>query len=314
MASQPLRSHAYAAAPFESAPPTPAPLTAAPHPKSSDWRADLQFAARWFNAWWEGYAFDAEEERARIAVERLERRGGRADAIAELLWGEGRLDPGDAPWTMRHARTLGLPLRAKVAVMGAGRGAPLADLRVGTKWRARGFARRGVKRGRYSVVSYDEAATKLRRAWADGALCFFELHKDNDQTAFGLFVGEQLKPRAPAAFTDFTGARRGVRLRACFRDPLRGALRSVDETIEALERGGLHVSEAVDETQAFLPRITQGWARWRAAYNLALRAPSASERAATMRALATMADVWAERIDALRAGQMQVTRINARRY
>ena len=276
----------------------------------------MSLAARRFNAWWEGYAFDAEEERRRIRLDLgLTREEGLSaeDAIAMALWGAGRLDPGDPAWTLRHARTLGLPLKADVAILGAGAGAPLNDLKTATRWKALGFSRFPERRKRNRLETYEAAAMRLERGIVDGGLCFFELHRERDPASLALFAGEIAKPGAPFSFVDFAASRRGTRLDSCFRDPLNGNLQTAEQLAAIIEGGGFRISETADETRSFVPLIAEGWARWRDAYRLGGENSDPARRSAYLRTLGQIAHIWAERFDALRAGHLRVVRLQARR-
>lgn len=281
-----------------------------------EWRERLQFESRRFNAWWEGYAFDAAAERAAIAAQ-----ADRPDApdgafehdIAKSIWGEGRLDPGDPAWTMRHARTLGVALKAEVVILGAGAGAPVKDLKVGTRWKLSGYSRIPSKIKGLDVIPYEAALSRINRASADGGISFFELHRDQDPAMIALFAAELVKPNAPVAFVDFTVARRGARLKSCFADPWGGSPRQADQFAELLEKSGFRIVDTVDETRAFLPLVTRGWSHWKSAYARALEFSDKRARAQYLHLLAGYAHLWAERFDAIKAGQLQVTRILARR-
>lgn len=281
-----------------------------------DWRARLGFESRRFNAWWEGYAFDAAAERAAIAAGAARAReldGPVEHDIARSIWGEGRLDPGDPGWMMRHARTLGLALKAEVVVLGAGTGAPLRDLKHGTRWRLSGYSRIPAKVKGLDLIPYEAALSRINRASADGGLCFFELHRDQDPAMIALFAAELVKPNAPAAFVDFTVARKGARLKSCFEGPWSGSPRQADQFADLLENSGFRIVDWADETRAFLPLVTQGWARWKNAYDRALEFSNRRRRTEYLRVLAQCAHLWAERFDAIKAGQLQVTRFLVRR-
>jgi len=281
-----------------------------------DWRRRLALESRRFNAWWEGYAFDAVAERACLAEDALAERipsGPPEQEIALSIWGEGRLDPGDPAWTMRHARTLGVSLKARVVIIGAGLGGPVRDLKRGTRWKLSGYSRIADPIKAFDIIPYDAALSRLNRASADGGLSFFELHRDGDPGMMALFAAELVKPGAPFAFVDFTTARRSARLKSCFADPWGGAPRQADQLAELIEKSGFRINDAVDETRAFLPLISRGWSRWRSAYERARDFPNRRERADYVRLLAQYAHLWAERFDAIKAGQLQVTRILARR-
>lgn len=292
------------------------PLSRGEAQQSTGLREEISLAARRFNAWWEGYAFNADDERRRIRLDLgLTREEGlkNIDAMAMALWGAGRLDPGDPAWTLRHARALSLPLKAEIAVLGAGAGAPLSDLRTATRWKLRGYSRFPEQRKRSPLQSYEAASMRLERGVVDGGLCFFELHRERDPVSLSVFAGEISKAGAPFSFVDFAAARRGMRLDSCFRSPLSGSLQTTDQLIKIIEAGGFRVSETVDETRSFIPLIATGWSRWRDAYQLGSQDSDPLARAAFLRTLGQLAHIWAERFDALRAGHLRVVRIQARR-
>ncbi len=275
----------------------------------------LAMAGRRFHAWWEGYAFDEALEREDVALRLGSVTAGPSveAEIAEWIWGVGRHEPGDPAFTMRLARTLGLATKARVTALGAGGGAVMRDLRSGTKWKVSGLGRAAHRVAGLDLRSYDEAMARLNKGVADGALCFFELHRDADPAAFGRFASELVKPGAPATFVDFAVARKGVRLKSCFAGPWPGAPRVADDYVRALKDAGFTVADTADETRAFLPLIARGWAHWKRAYDAATRTASARLRAERLRALSDYAQLWAERYDALRSGQLQALRIQARK-
>ncbi len=280
------------------------------------WRDRFAFESRRFNAWWEGYAFDAAATRAAITSDAqagAEIHGPPDQDIAIAIWGEGRLDPGDPAWTMRHARTLGVALKAEVVILGAGAGGPVRDLKNGTRWKLSGYSRIREKVKGVDVLPYEAAMSRISRASADGGLAFFELHRDPDPAMIALFAAELVRPNAPFSFVEFTVARKGARLKSCFEAPWGGSPRQADQFAVLLEKSGFRVADTVDETRAFLPLIARGWSRWRAAYSRALQFSDRRDRADNLRLLAQYAHLWAERYDAIKAGQLQVTRFQARR-
>ncbi|MCB2112609.1 MAG: hypothetical protein KDD85_03575 [Parvularculaceae bacterium] len=281
-----------------------------------DWRRRFALESRRFNAWWEGYAFDASEVRALLAEEALSDRapaGPPEQNIALSIWGEDRLEPGDPAWTMRHARTLGVTLKARIVVLGAGLGGPVRDLKNGTRWKLSGYARIAEPIKSLDIIPYDAALSRINRASADGGISFFELHRDPDPAMMALFAAELVKANAPFAFVDFTVARRGARLRPCFPEPWSGAPRLADQLADLIDKSGFRVNDVVDETRAFLPLVSRGWSHWRAAYARVRDITNRRQRAEHLRLLAQYAHLWAERFDAIKAGQLQVTRILARR-
>ncbi|MEL7488485.1 MAG: hypothetical protein AAGJ87_14865 [Pseudomonadota bacterium] len=282
-------------------------------------RTNVALTGRRFHAWWEGYAFDAAVERNRLARAHgfsatRGNEGVRAeDEIAQAIWGAGRLEPGDPLWSMRCARTLSVPLRSRVVVLGAGAGGPLRDLKSATKWRLSGLSRyRGPARG-VDLKSYDQVMSRMNKAAAHGAISLFELHRDPDPQAFVMFASELIAPGAPATFIDFTMARKTGRLKSCFSAPWSGAPRQAGDYEAMLKKAGYAVHDVSDDTRAFLPLISAGWANWQSAYNEALAVQDAELRGVFLQTLARYAHLWAERRDALKAGQLLVTRFQAQK-
>lgn len=278
-------------------------------------RARLAMAGRRFNAWWEGYAFDPALEEADVAERHNIPRAPRniEAEVAEHIWGAGRLEPGDPAWTMRHARTLGLPTKARVVVFGAGGGAALRDLKTATRWKVAGFARGAVRAPGLDLRSYEQALLRPRKALGDGAIILFELHRDPDPGAFLRLAGDMLRPGAPVSVADFAIVRKGARLKTCFPDAQPGAPRLAADTIRLLKEAGLSVSDSADETRLYAPLIAKGWAHWRRAYDTAKIVQDARVRAEMLRFLGDYANLWAERLDALKSGQLQVVRFQARK-
>ena len=227
-------------------------------------RTQTTLALRRFNAWWEGYDFNEALERGDIEAGCIAPEAP-ATEIPPLIWGEGRDEPGDPAWTMRHARTLGLAAKSRVMIFGAGAGAPLRDAKAGARWTVSGLARASTPARGLDLKSYDQAMAHLERQASDGAIVFFELHRDGDPGAFARFCTEYLKPGAPVAFVDFALARPESRMRCGFDGCLPGAPRLASDYIRILRDSGFSTSDVVDETRLFLPLIARGWTGWRRA-------------------------------------------------
>jgi hypothetical protein len=274
--------------------------------------AETALALRRFNAWWEGYAFDAAAEKADI--ESRAKRALPPDLeIPPLIWGVGRVEPGDPSWSMRHARALGLGPKSRVTVFGAGAGAPLLDLKAGARWTVRGLGRVAYAARGLNLGTYDEAMAPSDPQAADGAIVFFELHRDGDPAAFARYAAEFLKPGAPAAFVDFALTRAEPRMRSGFDSRLPGAPRLAADYARILKDSGFGVGDVVDETRLFLPLIARGFAGWRRAYEAARAQADRCARAEAVRYLGDYAAVWADRFESLKSGALQVVRISARR-
>jgi len=264
-------------------------------------RAQLALAGKRIHAWWEGYAFDDAAARAAAGVDPR----SVDEIVAEAIWGDKRREPGAPAWTMRLARMLSLPLRANVIVFGAGAGAPLDDLRHGTRWKVRGFTR-AAHVAHNALHPYDKAMQRMNKASAAGALSFFEMHRDANPSSFAGIAAELLLPGAKAVFIDYAAARRRLRLRSCFPTAKDGAPKTEDEYLNALRDAGFSIVDTQDETTAFAGLITQGWAGWRRVHEAMKNIESQRLRAEMMRALAAHAELWAERCDALKSGHLCV--------
>ena len=80
-----------------------------------------------------------------------------------------------------------------------------------------------------------------------------------------------------------------------------------------IDEAGFRVVDTGDETRSFLPLIAQGWASWKGAYEEAKSIKDPRQRVDHLQMLSRYAYLWAERLDALKAGQLQVTRFQTRR-
>lgn len=277
-------------------------------------KARLAYAGRQFHAWWEGYAFDAEAERAAIAVEfpGATGMGSRPpeEIVAEAIWGEGRLEPGSPAWTLRFARSLSLPVKANVVVFGAGGGAPLTDLKHGTRWKLTGYTRNELCAVK-DLHPYTNAQQRLNKASAAGAISLFELHRDAEPSGAARIVADFLTPGAKASFVDYNVIRKGVRLRGCFPGARIGGPRPITDYQAALGGAGFRVTDCADETAEMMDLVARGWAGWRRAYAGIANVENARIRASLTRALSAHARLWADRFDAMKSGHLQVTRFTA---
>ena len=282
-------------------------------------RTNFALTGRWFHAWWEGYAFDAVVERNRLARAHGFSAASRnddlraEDEVSQAIWGAGRLEPGDPLWSMRCARTISVPMRARIVVLGAGAGGVLRDLKSATRWRVSGLSRYQGKARGVDLKPYDQVMSRMNRAAADGALSFFELHRDPDPQAFVMFATELVAPGAPITFIDFTMARKAARLKSCFSTPWSGAPKQAAEYEAIFKSAGYAVHDVVDDTRAFFPLIARGWSNWKAAYNEAHAIQDSELRGLFLQTLSRYAHLWAERLDALKAGQLMVTRFQTQK-
>ena len=144
-----------------------------------------------------------------IGAERRLLRRPVEEIVAEAIWGDGRMEPGAPAWTMRHARLLSLPIRANVIIFGAGAGAPVTDIKNGTRWKVTGLTRATIMRNQNDLRSYETALKHVSGSGAAGALSFFELRRDPDPAGFARLAAEYLRPGAKTVFVDYVVARQG---------------------------------------------------------------------------------------------------------
>ena len=214
---------------------------------------------------------------------------------------------------MRFARGLSIPVRAPIVVLGAEAGGILRDLKTSTRWKVSGFSSyTGNARG-VDLNSYEQVMSRINKASAKAGLCMFELYKDPDPKAFVGFAAELVGTGAPMTFVDFTAARKGRGLKSCFATPWTGVPKLSSEVASIIESADFRIVDTSDESHVFAPLIAQGWARWKNAYNEASSITDLAIRAEYLQTLSRYAHLWAERLDALRAGQLQVTRFQTRR-
>lgn len=278
----------------------------------SGFRAKLDYAGRQFHAWWEGYEFDRSAERTLIAAKygKIDFSLPVDDLMVEAIWGGGRHEPGSPAWTMRFARLLSLPLKANINVFGAGRGAVLDDIKKGTRWKAHGFSRaQGV--ARKNLFTYESVSDRVTARPAQGAICFFEIGADQNPAVLAATVAQSIKPGSIVVFVDYVATRRGARLRGCFPDRPNYGVRSDGEFESLLREAGFSSINKTDETTAFMEQIAVGWSGWRRSYQAIMQMEDAARRAQFMHAMARNAELWAERYDALKSGQLRVASFRA---
>lgn len=275
--------------------------------------AKLAYARKRAYAWWEGVRFDPMLERRAVLLRPrqacdLSILTERADFVAQVIWGPGRLAPGSPAWSMHLARTLMLEEKAKLGIFGAERGRAVRDLLEGTRWQVRGLARKNHRAYGISVEDYGRVSRRLNRPTLNGAMMLFDLHNDPEPSSTLKLMSEMMVPGAKAAVVEFTTARRNFRLKSAFAAPWDGVLRQPAEYERALGDVGLKVVSTVDDTNDYIPLIARGWSGWRYAWQILSDVPDRRQCAALQQLMKDHAAIWAERHDALRAGQMQVTR------
>ena len=275
----------------------------------------LAYIGRRFHAWWEGFAFDEALERQSILLQHsrpgraLSTISDQADLVAEVIWGAGRIEPGSPAWTLHLARSLMIDTKARVGVLGAGRGAPLNDLKTGTRWQVTGYARRACPYPGVRLNDYSYMRNRHVRADMAGAMILFEAHRESDAAIPFAMMDRLLMPGGKAVAVDFTIPRREVRLNAAFASPWQGNPQPISVLREAAAKVGLEIVSEIDDTPTFIPLIQQGWAGWRAAWQILNGTEDNRLRSSLITLLGAHAMLWAERLEAMQAGYLQVTRL-----
>ncbi|MEO0611812.1 MAG: hypothetical protein AAFY83_00645 [Pseudomonadota bacterium] len=275
----------------------------------------LSYVGRRFHAWWEGYAFDPYVERRSVLLQHS--RAGRplaslddqADLVAEAIWGPGRIEPGSPAWTLHLARSLMIDTHARVAVLGAGRGAPLFDLKTGTRWRTTGYTRRACPAQGVRLIDYSHLRKRAGRNTMDGGMILFEAHRESDVVQPFRLLSDLIGAGGKGVAVDFTVPRREIRLKSAFASPWQGVAHPAATLREAAEKSRFDVIGEVDDTPTFIPLVRQGWAGWRSAWQILNGVADNRQRAGLVTLLGTHANLWAERLEALEAGYLQVTRL-----
>ena len=273
-----------------------------------DLRARMTYAGRRFHAWWEGFAFDAHFERADIVLNHakiadiLVDESATASVISELVWGAGHCEPGGPSWSMALARTLPPAAKdKKTLILGANAAIIRHDLRA-------------VFSGPIDIAEL--GVYNLSSAYAeyyDRGLCVFPFYRDEDVAAASAALAGVMASRGRVSLVDFTIAHERTSIPAAFVKPWGGAPSYTGLFGDYLRAADFIIDQTVDETERFMPLIAHGWAGWRHAWQLLRGVSNDHHRAALTAALETYASMWAERYEALRTGQLRVTRFDLRK-
>lgn len=272
------------------------------------------YLGRRFHAWWEGHGFDPALERRAVllgsrGVGSLNDVQDQTSFIGEALWGPGRLGPGSPSWTMLLARTLMIDEKAKVGVFGAERGGVLYDLQSGTNWHVSGYSHYAVSMPQIRLNNYNRMNKRRHKPSLDGAMMLFEMYREPEPKTQLDILAQMLLPGGKAVLVDFTSLRRDVRLKHAFAGHWNGILRHSSDYEALAKQSGLSITNIVDVTPQYLPLISQGWASWRYAWQILSDIPDNRQRLHMLNLITEYASIWAERYDAMRSGQLLVSRL-----
>jgi len=292
----------------------------------------LRFAGLKFRAWWDGDPFDAEAARAaclpapkaepeeKTETPAEEPEAAPADAkpprlddahvVAEMVWGDGWMEPGAGKWIQSLARRLKLEDGAAAVVFGGGFGGPAADLAGAFDWRVAHYSDLRQTRRDGAPKPYEALADEPPEP-AAGALSIFDLHRAPEIGLRARMLADVLAPGAGAVVVDYTSDAGDELIEDCFAAPWGGRPYRALKYEWAFGEAGLKVTKAVDETAAVMRLVASGWERWKTVYDaIAEGETDAGVRAERLRALAEHARLWAARFDALQSGALGVTRFH----
>jgi hypothetical protein len=282
-----------------------------------------------FHAWWEGETFD----RAAIAADKQEQPPPEATlpepaaeprlTALEILWGKGRVTPGEEHDDRLQPARIGLPATGLLAVLGPGLEAPIlaaAEAHPGDfiayEWReeAQGHLAYRLANGPVSTrakaqaMDFDLFAAPAE-AW-DGAwsLDEFSFAPNPSRLALQLFKG--LKPGTVAVVEAYVSDGRrplGSAFASAFAEP---QVMEAAELARVLTASGFGLDEEEDLTADHLRAGKEGFRRLEQA--LAAAAAQGLE-AGVAREIAWEAESWAHRMAALSAAHLQRRRYVARK-
>lgn len=239
-----------------------------------------------FDAWWEGETFDQEAAVAKIeaamAEQAAEAPANDGDADAELfdapeydlpprltalsmLWGEGRVRPGDAAAEALEPARIGVPAEGVLAVLSPGLAAPLvafASAHPGKieafEWREESFdaLKHGVEKAalkdRVSVTRIDLEAHVFTPASFDGLLSIDDFAYCGYPPHLAQQVMKSLKPGGCAVmecYVGFKSAELATAFASSFAEP---QIRAHGDVLQFFKDAGLSIEADEDLTDEFL--------------------------------------------------------------
>ncbi len=292
-----------------------------------------------FKAWWEGADFD--EEAARRAIAQAEREQAdpappdldealfdgpdipispRLAALA-LVWGEGRIAPGDPSAEALIPAQLGLDASHRLMVVGPGALAPLAALAAAHEgpiaayeWReetaahVNAAARRAGLGARVTVQRIDLETHAFEAESVDGIMSFDEFSFVDEPTRLAHHVAKALKQNACILIETYAGLPSpdiAPAFASAFAEP---HIRAAGDIAHFLMESGLKIEAHEDITGEHVELARLGFKRLEEALK-----SGAGLEAHVARELAWEAEAWRTRLKMLTGGRLERRRIVARR-
>jgi cyclopropane fatty-acyl-phospholipid synthase-like methyltransferase len=282
-----------------------------------------------FAAWWNGYELvpkarkatvlsthDVRYERPTLAWETERLR------VVQELWGEGFADPGGAEHILNMAKFFGLDPSMSVLDLGAGLGGAsramsekfgvwVSGLEANEELAEAGMAMSVMAgMGKKAAISHFDPDTFEYKAKSIDCVFSKEFFfKIADKPAFLHTLESVMKPRGQLLFTDYVVASSAEKTVAYEKwlefEPDPPHIWSIQDYREALATLHLDIRVAEDITDQFHATVTQSWARYIKELQSRGVAPETTE------VLVQEVELWARRVQAIEAGNLQVYRIHA---
>jgi len=285
-----------------------------------------------FHAWWEGETFDpaaaaseapATSESAAPAEDLPAPAPEPRLTALEILWGPGRLGPGEEHEDRLQPARIGLPATGLLAVLGPGLEAPIiaaAEAHPGNlvafEWREEAQSHLPYRLAHSALAARATAKpldfdlfTAPVEAW-DGVWSLDEFSFAPNPSRLAVQVLKGLKPGAVAVIEAYVAdARRppGSAFASAFAEP---HLLEAAELTEVLTAAGFGLEDEEDRTAEHLRAAKEGFRRLEQA--LAVAAAQGLE-AGVAREIAWEAESWAHRMAALSGGRLGRRRIIVRK-
>ena len=248
--------------------------------------------------------------------------------IAEALWGDGYVGPGDHEFIMELVTQFGLTKEHSVAIIGAGLAGPGRDITKDTgAWvsafenheeisdlareqcAVAGLAKRCV------ITDFDQTTTELPESKFQAILSFDRFYAVEDKSKLLDNVAQGIAGDGGVLFTDYVVPTTPDQAKAeTWFDSYWGTphLTTAQEYIQALSAMGLDLRVKQDITSQYAELITAAMPKWKELINLTNdEVVDSIGRVAYARVLAQEAEMWANRLEALSKGELQVYRFLA---